>query len=129
MTAPQEKGGHGVTEAMVERALMARVPGGSEVWVWIAQDDAFKPSQTARDVIHAALKAALPPVAEPGEPVKVAASAAGVTVDGYRLSQYGCSAKKSANDRGLNDHDAMEAAYDAMVAVQQAHPSARESRG
>ena len=48
-----------VDEAMVERALHARVPGGSEVWCWLPQKDAWTPHQTARDVMECALNAAL----------------------------------------------------------------------
>lgn len=48
-----------VDEAMVERALHARVPGGSEVWCWLPQKDAWTPHQTARDVMECALSAAL----------------------------------------------------------------------
>lgn len=50
---------HEVTDAMVERALCARVPGGSQVWVWLPQADAWTPHQTARDVMRCALDAAL----------------------------------------------------------------------
>ena len=48
-----------VTDAMVDAALHASVPGGSEVWVWLPQEDAFTPHQTARDVMRCALSAAL----------------------------------------------------------------------
>ncbi|HTV69287.1 MAG TPA: hypothetical protein VMF90_12190 [Rhizobiaceae bacterium] len=48
-----------VTDEMVEVALRGRVPGGSEVWVWIDQRDPFVPSENARDVIRSALEAAL----------------------------------------------------------------------
>ncbi len=48
-----------VVERAVEAALHARVPGGSEAWVWLPQRDAFTPSETARDVMRAAVTAAL----------------------------------------------------------------------
>lgn len=49
-----------VTDAMVEKALHARIPGGSEAWVWIiGQDDGWKPHQAARDVMRAVLEAVL----------------------------------------------------------------------
>lgn len=48
-----------VTDAMIDRALHARVPGGAEVWVWLPQKDAWTPHETARDVMRAALTAAL----------------------------------------------------------------------
>lgn len=53
-----------VTDAMVDRALMASVPGGSEVWCWLPQKDAWTPSDTAKDVMRCALKAALAPFAD-----------------------------------------------------------------
>ncbi|RWP29897.1 hypothetical protein [Mesorhizobium sp.] len=46
-----------VTDAMVETALYARVPGGSQVWAWLPQEDAWTPHQTARDVMRCALEA------------------------------------------------------------------------
>lgn len=51
-----------VSDEMVERALMARVPGGSQVWVWLPQEDAYTPHQTARDVMRCALEAVLPAI-------------------------------------------------------------------
>ena len=56
MTAPTEIA---ELERLVDVALKARVPGGSEVWVWLPQQDAFTPSETARDVMRCAIKAAL----------------------------------------------------------------------
>lgn len=54
----------GVTEATVEAALHAHVPGGAEVWHWLPQTDAdntdlAQPHPTARNVMRAALEAAL----------------------------------------------------------------------
>lgn len=46
-------------DALVEIALHARVPGGSEVWVWLPQADAFTPHETAREVMRSALKAVM----------------------------------------------------------------------
>ena len=43
-------------EALVDIALHARVPGGSEVWVWLPQEDAWTPHETARVVMRSALK-------------------------------------------------------------------------
>jgi hypothetical protein len=48
----------GVDEAMVERALHARVPGGAEVWHWI-DGGGFGPKEAQRNVMRAALEAAL----------------------------------------------------------------------
>lgn len=58
------------TPEMIEAALHARVPGGAEVWAWLPQKDAWTPHETARDVMHAALSAALsvPAAAVVGEP-------------------------------------------------------------
>ncbi len=58
---PDERG---VTDAMIEAALHARVPGGSNVmdWLPLANDEHGRPSsphQTARDVMRCALEAAL----------------------------------------------------------------------
>lgn len=49
-----------VTEAMIDAALQAPVPGGSNVWVWLPQKDAWTPHETARTVMRCALEAALP---------------------------------------------------------------------
>lgn len=57
------------TEAMIEAALHARVPGGSEVWAWLPQQDAWTPHEIARDVLRAALTAAL--AVQDTEPVRV----------------------------------------------------------
>ena len=46
-----------VTDAMIDAALKASVPGGSEVWCWLPQKDAWTPSETARDVMRCALRA------------------------------------------------------------------------
>lgn len=49
-----------ITEEMIDRALHARVPGDcSEVWHYLPQKDGWTPHQVARDVIRAALEAAL----------------------------------------------------------------------
>lgn len=48
-----------VSEAMVDKALNARVPGGSEVMAWLPMADAWTPHNTARDVMRAALSAIL----------------------------------------------------------------------
>jgi len=56
----------GVSEAMIERALHAPVPGGAEVWHWLPQTPLWstgfttaQPHQTAHNVMRAALEAAL----------------------------------------------------------------------
>lgn len=54
-----------VTDEMVEAALHAVVPGGAEVWNWLPQETAWEPHQTARDVMRAALTAALNASATP----------------------------------------------------------------
>jgi hypothetical protein len=59
----------GVTDALIEKALHARVPGGSEVWHWLPQLDGWTPHETARDIIRCALEAAL----QSSPPVKAAA--------------------------------------------------------
>jgi hypothetical protein len=59
----------GVTDALIEKALHARVPGGSEVWHWLPQLDGWTPHETARDIIRCALEAAL----QSSPPVKTAA--------------------------------------------------------
>ncbi|RWO06318.1 MAG: hypothetical protein EOS07_22025 [Mesorhizobium sp.] len=46
-----------VTDAMIDAALYARVPGGSQAWAWLPQEDAWTPHQTARDVMRSALEA------------------------------------------------------------------------
>jgi len=48
-----------VSESMIDAALMARIPGGAEVWHWLPQKDAWTPHQTALDVMRCALEAAL----------------------------------------------------------------------
>jgi hypothetical protein len=49
-------------DALVEAALHARIPGGSEAWVWIMpQTDAFAPSEHQRDIARCMVKAALAP--------------------------------------------------------------------
>jgi hypothetical protein len=48
-----------MTDELVDAALNAQVPGGSQVWVWLPQKDAWTPSQTARDVMRCAIDAAL----------------------------------------------------------------------
>lgn len=60
-TSPAAGGFVDVTDEMIERALHAPVPGGSVVWVWLPQEDAWKPNQNSRDVIACALLAALNP--------------------------------------------------------------------
>lgn len=47
------------TEAMIDIALHAVVPGGAEVWCWLPQKDAWTPHETARDVMRAALRPVL----------------------------------------------------------------------
>lgn len=47
-------------EGAVEAALHARIPGGSEAWVWIMrQTDAFLPSDQQRDIARCMVRAAL----------------------------------------------------------------------
>jgi hypothetical protein len=49
-----------VDDAMIDRALSARVPGGAAVSAWLPMlDDARTPHPTAREVMRAALTAAL----------------------------------------------------------------------
>lgn len=48
-----------VSEAMIDKALAARVPGGSEVRAWLPMSDGWTSHQTARVVIRAALSAVL----------------------------------------------------------------------
>jgi hypothetical protein len=57
--APDERVRVAVDDAMIDAALHARVPGGAEVWCWLPQQDAWTPHETARDVMRAALGAAL----------------------------------------------------------------------
>jgi hypothetical protein len=48
-----------MADELVDAALNATVPGGSNVWVWLPQKDAWTPHQTARDVMRCAITAAL----------------------------------------------------------------------
>lgn len=57
-----------VTEAQIDAALNARVPGGSNVWVWLPQKDAWTPHETAREVMRCAIGAALAAATPPGGP-------------------------------------------------------------
>lgn len=51
-----------ITDAMVEAALHATVPGGAEVWAWLLQEKRKSaPHQTDYNVMRAALSAALAP--------------------------------------------------------------------
>jgi hypothetical protein len=65
--SPAAQAGSVVSEAAVERALHARVPGGAEVWWWLPQEPvneaeiAKGPHETARVIIRAALQAAQEP--------------------------------------------------------------------
>jgi hypothetical protein len=54
-----------ITDEMLDRALHARVPGGAEVWAFLPQKDAFTPSETARNVVRAAVEAAMRSSAPP----------------------------------------------------------------
>jgi hypothetical protein len=58
MTTPVKLERCPVTDALVDAALHARVPGGAEVWNFLPQKDAFNPHETARAVIRAALEMA-----------------------------------------------------------------------
>lgn len=48
-----------VMDAMVERALYARVPGGAQVWHWLPDECGRHPHPTAYAIMRAALEAAL----------------------------------------------------------------------
>jgi hypothetical protein len=48
-----------MADELVDAALNATVPGGSNVWVWLPQKDAWTPHQTARNVMRCAITAAL----------------------------------------------------------------------
>lgn len=56
---PAQLGGGVVSDELIERALHATVPGGGQVWCWLPSVDAWTPHQTARNVMRAALEAAL----------------------------------------------------------------------
>lgn len=53
-----------ISDKAVEAALKASVPGGSEVWCWLPQKDAWTPHETAKDVMRCALRDAIPVLLE-----------------------------------------------------------------
>lgn len=100
----------GVTDAMVEAALKARVPGGAQVKDWLPSADTYgrEPHQTTRNVMRAALTAALAPLLDDRDQWRNTAQLAEAENERLRaaVEVWSVLAKKRGDEREAAEHDA-----------------------
>ncbi len=77
--------GSGVTDVMIEKAMNARMPGGSQAWVWLFNcEGGMQPEQKHRDWFRRVLEAACPALPPAHQANEAAGAGPQVTVKDFR---------------------------------------------
>jgi len=83
--SPVPTPGSGVTDVMIEKAMNATMPGGSQAWVWLFNcEGGMQPEQKHRDWFRRVLEAACPVLPSAHQASEVAGAGPQVTVRDFR---------------------------------------------